>query len=677
MKLKLFLVFIYLYTVSGFSQQVTIDSLKTVLQTAYNKSLRLKILKELCEKSSEINALEETQIYYDELLKIAHDTKDEESLVYGYQLLLKEFEKKRDSVKALEYFHKAHKINIRNKDYLKLAKDYNGLGGLYNKFQQYKKAKENYLKALEICENHKLTYIMKVYINLAIVLSNQNDFYKSTDYATRANELATKYQDIEFQAKSIGIIAGNYTWLENYNKSEEYYKKAIEISEKNNLPIEIINNYRGLALNSSRQGKFEIALKYHFKALELLEKYGDEIYILDVYSNIATTYYRMKDRSNAINYYKKGSDLATKLNSRLGLNTINVNMANLLREKGDYDKAELLLLDVVKDSSNREVLSPAAERSTYILLSMIYEAKNNLPQALSYHKKYFQLAYDIVTKNQAKNVAEIDVKYQTEKKENENLSLKRQNAEQALLTEREKTQKWAIGGGLVVSLAALGIFFIAFRKNQKQKKEIEQQKDLVEKLQRELHHRLKNNLSFIDFFITLAKGKFPDPAYRAKLDELQNRINSMFEVHKQLFKKEDVTSVNAKTYISALVENVKRAYAVPNITLVENVDDTDLRADTSFPIGLIVNEFVTNSYKYAFPNNKKGKIYIKLDEQKDQYLLHLSDNGKGLPEDFNIDDLNSFGMETIKLLAQEYKGTFKLDGTKGTRMDITFPKSAA
>lgn len=228
-----------------------------------------------------------------------------------------------------------------------------------------------------------------------------------------------------------------------------------------------------------------------------------------------------------------------------------------------------------------------------------------------------------------------------------------------------------------MAIVGLGVFFIAFRKNQNQKLEIEKQKNLVEELQRELHHRLKNNLSFIDFFITLAKGKFPDPAYREKLDDLQNRISSMFEVHKQLFKQEDVTNVNAKNYISALVENVKKAYEKPNISLVENVEEAELRADTSFPIGLIVNEFVTNSYKYAFPNDEKGIITINFNERPDGYHLRLSDNGKGLPPDFDIDNLNSFGMETIKLLTQEYQGSFKLDGTQGLKMEIRFPKKAA
>jgi two-component sensor histidine kinase len=268
----------------------------------------------------------------------------------------------------------------------------------------------------------------------------------------------------------------------------------------------------------------------------------------------------------------------------------------------------------------------------------------------------------------------ISTKFLTEEKDKENLTLKQEKAAQTLLTEKERTQKLAIGVGFVVSIIGLAFFFIAYNKNKKQKEEIEKQKVLVEDLQRELHHRLKNNLSFIDFFITLAKGKFPDPAYREKLDELQNRINSMFEVHKQLFKKEDVTSVNAQIYIRTLMENVQKAYDRPNIMLSQNVEDISLRADISFPIGLIINEFVTNSYKYAFPNNERGVISISLKVDRENYQLNLADNGKGLPVGFDIDKLDSFGMETIKLLTVEYKGTFKFSGSDGTRMDITFPK---
>ncbi|WP_026450269.1 tetratricopeptide repeat-containing sensor histidine kinase [Aequorivita capsosiphonis] len=661
----------------SYSQQGKIDSLKAVLETAKNNTSRLDILKKLCKASSEIYDLEKSQQYYDELIAVAEETNDQESLVYGFQLLIREYEKKRDSIKALEYFHKSNKINLDSNNYLNLAKDYTALGGLYNKFQLYNRAENEYLKVLKICKDNNLDYIGKAYINLGIVKQNQRNYNASTGYAINARETAEKTNNLQLESDAIGIIAGNYMWLSDEKKAEELYKKAIKISEENDLFLTTLNHYRGLSTTYSRTKEFEKALEYNSKALTMLEQYGDKLLNLDILITTAGIYNRMDNREKAYEYYDKALKIATELDSKVGINTISINVTLLNVYDKKFNEAERIILKTLNDTIDKIALPETSERSAYILLSMIYEGKNELEKSLFYHKKYFSLAYEILSKSQVESVAELNTKYQTEKKEKENLALKQQNAEQALHTEKEKTQKLVLGGGLTVALAGLGIFFIAYRKNQKQKREIEKQKDLVEQLQRELHHRLKNNLSFIDFFITLAKGKFPDPAYRAKLDELQNRINSMFEVHKQLFKKEDVTSVNAKTYISALVENVKKAYNRQNISLKQNVTDTNLRADTSFPIGLIVNEFVTNSYKYAFPNHENGIVSINFKEENNKYHLQLHDNGKGLPEGFDIDSLNSFGMETIKLLTQEYKGTFALDGNNGTKMDITFPKNAA
>ncbi|SFS84881.1 Two-component sensor histidine kinase, contains HisKA and HATPase domains [Zhouia amylolytica] len=223
----------------------------------------------------------------------------------------------------------------------------------------------------------------------------------------------------------------------------------------------------------------------------------------------------------------------------------------------------------------------------------------------------------------------------------------------------------------IISITSLFLVYYFFKK-------IKKQKNMVETLQKELHHRMKNNLSFIDLFINLAKGRFEDEAYQTKLNELQNRMRSMFEVNKQLFKKDDITSVKAKNYIDTLVKNVQEAYAKENISILNKTKNEEtILADTSFPVGLIVNEFVTNSYKYAFNDTEKGIIDINLSSNSKSYTLSLKDNGKGLPKDFDIDSLDSFGLETIQLLTQEYGGTFNIDGSSGVAMNITLPKTAA
>lgn len=441
MKTTLLLCSFLLITCFSNGQQAKVDSLKVVLETVLNKSDRLEILKEICKKASEINILEKTHVYYDELFSIAQEIDDEETMAFGYHLLLREYEKKRDSIKALEYFHKAHKINLKRKDSLGIVKDYNALGGIYNKFQQYKKAEEAYLKALDICKNNNFDYIGKVYINLGIVKQNQRDYSRSTEYALLARENAFDIKNKEQESSSLGIIAGNYMWTDNDKKAEEYYLKALDISEKEDYFLPNLNNYRGLATTYSRLGAPEKALEYNFKALDLVENYGDKLYKLDILLNIATAYNRAGSIKESYTYYDKALEIANELDSNVGKNVIRINVTLLKVNEGKYQEAEKIILKALNDTIDRNALPETHERSAYILLSMIYEGKKDYKRSLLYHKKYFSLAYDILSKSQLKNVAEFDTKYQTEKKEKENLTLKQQNAEQALLMEKEKKSK--------------------------------------------------------------------------------------------------------------------------------------------------------------------------------------------------------------------------------------------
>ncbi len=215
----------------------------------------------------------------------------------------------------------------------------------------------------------------------------------------------------------------------------------MDISEKEDYFLPNLNNYRGLSTTYSRLGAPEKALEYNFKALDLVENYGDKLYKLDILLNIATAYNRAGSIKESYTYYDKALENANELDSNVGKNVIRINVTLLKVNEGKYQEAEKIILKALNDTIDRNALPETHERSAYILLSMIYEGKKDYKRSLLYHKKYFSLAYDILSKSQLKNVAEFDTKYQTEKKEKENLTLKQQNAEQALLMEKEKKSK--------------------------------------------------------------------------------------------------------------------------------------------------------------------------------------------------------------------------------------------
>ena len=124
-----------------------------------------------------------------------------------------------------------------------------------------------------------------------------------------------------------------------------------------------------------------------------------------------------------------------------------------------------------------------------------------------------------------------------------------------------------------------------------------------------------------------------------------------------------------------MADNVANSFNNDNVEVIQDIDNTlKLYADKSFPVGLIINEFITNSFKYAFGKDVKGKINIKMQEAKNTFSLILSDNGKGLPENFNIEQSETFGMRIMKLLTEQLKGTFQLESTNGVKINIQFPK---
>jgi two-component sensor histidine kinase/tetratricopeptide (TPR) repeat protein len=586
-------------------------------------------------------------------------------LLKAYLLKSSHFSKRKQYKQAIlvcdTLFHLAAKNNndtVLAKTFFSLAY-YKDLENMPTEaFSDYQKGLETYLKIGDS------VMAAKVILNMCTVQNSLGDFYGAQQNAIKGLKFLEGSSETEQQFKLYNSLAIACSNALQYEEAHRAYSRSLDFISTFDKKINIKNN---IAVNLNKQERFK-------ESLEILQPFVNDKGLdsfptlqARVWDNYGYTLFKITPNTG-LQFMERARDMREKNGDLQGAFASYIHLCDYYSE---HDPTNALGYSERAYEVAHKMKSPDAKvEALEYLVRLKPNPKHEAILLLNLHDSIQEARQGILEKFSA-------TKYQTEKKDKENLALKQQNAEQALLTEKERTQKWAIGGGLAVSLAGLGIFFIAFNKNKKQKRKIEKQKNEIEKLQRELHHRLKNNLAFIDFFITLAKGKFPDPAYRQKLDELQNRINSMFEVHKQLFKKDDITSVNAKTYISALVENVKKAYASENIHIHENIKDTNLNAAISFPIGLIVNEFVTNSFKYAFSETEKGIISVELNEDAEKYQLKLSDNGKGLPHDFDINILNSFGLETIKLLAEEYKGSFKLDGTNGTRMDITFPKNAA
>ncbi|MBD1936981.1 PAS domain S-box protein [Microcoleus sp. FACHB-68] len=198
-----------------------------------------------------------------------------------------------------------------------------------------------------------------------------------------------------------------------------------------------------------------------------------------------------------------------------------------------------------------------------------------------------------------------------------------------------------------------------------------------EVLLKEIHHRVKNNLQIISSLLKLQSSYLKDPEAQALFKDSYNRVRSMALIHEKLYRSSDLAKIDLADYIRNLLGNLFSSYGISSqaIELKLKVDNISLDVDTAIPCGLIINELVSNSIKYAFTSDLGGKICVEFSLNKaNDYILLVSDNGVGLPSDFDLEQTDSLGLQLVFNLAEQLGGTINLKTDRGTEFQIQFGK---
>jgi PAS domain S-box-containing protein len=227
----------------------------------------------------------------------------------------------------------------------------------------------------------------------------------------------------------------------------------------------------------------------------------------------------------------------------------------------------------------------------------------------------------------------------------------------------------------------IGSVHIAKDITRRKKIENELLKSLKEKevLIKEVYHRVKNNLQVVSSLLQIQAGFIKDDFHKEMFMESQNRIKSMAFVHQLLYQSKDLSRVDFKKYLNHLVPSIFKSYenVAGRIKLLVEVENVFLDTDTAIHCGLIVNELLTNSLKYAFPENKSGAIHISVKEAAGFVELVFSDDGAGLPEGFDIRNTGSLGLQLVYALSEsQLRGKVEVKNNGGAVFRITFPVGA-
>jgi PAS domain S-box-containing protein len=193
-------------------------------------------------------------------------------------------------------------------------------------------------------------------------------------------------------------------------------------------------------------------------------------------------------------------------------------------------------------------------------------------------------------------------------------------------------------------------------------------------LLKEVHHRVKNNMQVISSILNLQSSYVRDSYALNLLKECQNRIKSMAFIHESLYQTKNFESVNFSEYLTTLTKNLVHTYSIDTkkIKLILTLDQLFLNLDSSIPCGLIINEIISNSLKYAFPNNRDGIIFVTLKVNKKNVKIEVGDNGIGIPESVDIKNTQTLGLQLVDTLVEQIGGTLNLNRNKGTIFNIDF-----
>lgn len=250
--------------------------------------------------------------------------------------------------------------------------------------------------------------------------------------------------------------------------------------------------------------------------------------------------------------------------------------------------------------------------------------------------------------------------------------------EKEIDSEKEKTRLY-----LIIALLCFVLLIITFfilRKLRKQSIELTQKNILVKKslqekelLITEMHHRVKNNFQLITSLLELETNEIKDQRIHQLLEKGKNRIKSMSLIHQKLYSnKTDL--IQFDEFINSLIKELSFLYKYDNdLKVTLNIKEISFDVDTAIPLALILNEIITNSFKYAFKNQQKNKLFISLKKaSKENYELIIKDNGLGLEENFNIKEAKSSGLKLVERLVKQLQGNLTITNESGAKFRILF-----
>lgn len=503
---------------------------------------------------------------------------------------------------------------------------YTNLGYVYERRGDLGRAFDFAAKTLKIGETygHKKAIAM-AFSDMSNLFWKQGKFSVGLDYGLKSLEIFEEIgiNDLDYDF-TLHVVGNNLVELKRLEEAQKYFEKSIQIGEKYGFYNNLSDSYIALSELNTQKGNFAEAIESGMEALKYAE-------LLENGFMVMRSYLSLGKASNASGNFKQAAEYLEK---------------SIQTATPDFgDKYYLSLV--------------------YLELSKALEGSEQFAKALEASRTYDQLRQDVFTVKANEQISFLQTQMELTQKEN---TIKLQEAKLAR-NRILQASILALAGILVVFLLVL---YRNFLRKQKYSRLLEKKNLEKEFLLKEIHHRVKNNLETISSLLSLQTAQIESKEFQEIMEETQNRVHSMGMIHKRLYQGENMKAIEMRDFFESLGNYIIDTFdASGRIRFLSDMKPLELDVDLAIPIGLIVNELISNSLKYAFPNNCCGEIEVRLLEKENHLHLIVSDNGIGMSENPQI--LGSgFGSKLIQLLTRQLDGKMTLLRQKGTEVIFEF-----
>jgi len=480
--------------------------------------------------------------------------------------------------------------------------------------------------------------------------------------------------------------------LSDYVSAGKAFQQTSEWYERSGAPERAVAakfNSGSIYLQTGLTGK---AIKI-FK--EVIPEIKDSSRLVHVYNNLGTAHISRGDMEKALEFLLIADNIPTENGELKEQVTYNIALAH--EDLGQYERASVIYEELAPQLQRKqnkrmlartylglgksymalnqpaqgrafiqkaeELLSPEEQPTEYVdLLEVKHEVNRDLGNYQTAYEALFDMKVlrdTLELREQRKQFAELQEKYEAEKKEAENQELKMR--EELNLATIEK-QRLGLIGSIVAILLALGILVVFWRQNRiktRYNRHLEEKNKSIDLLHRELKHRVHNNLSFILSMLRLQRDKATENEVEQKLQENIDRVQAVSLVYNKLDAASDDVEVDLNAYLTELIEALLFSVSEQQKTPESSLDIAPVTKDpqTAMQLGIILNELVTNSLKYAFTSVDEPRIEVQLREQQEGQLhIEYADNGPGFSQPKDESPSGGFGLSLIESLVDTLDG---------------------